>query len=832
MVHVIPLGQDAPVGLIGNKARSFVVFRSLGLRFPPGIVIPVAAQCFDTADIIEILKSECNTIIFDGAFRQDDSKHIDVASAEAKLKELRGKNKELRSLLDSWPRMRVWPGPEFDAGRYHRHGEFMPDEPQNKNEYQNTLNSYWSTEEEISKLTMLGKTSFAVRSSPVVSMPGILATELGVTTPEELIQAIRRVKDSWNNDKAIRLKDANSISSDSVMPIIIQIMVDTFKNKNSGAGVVFSWDPDTGEKGICGAYTVMGAGSSIVSGNITGLQIAGMQEKFPEAFEELCDAMRALEGRLGFPQEVEFAVKDGVLYFLQTRDIKFSFQGEINYLKSVTGSAAGKLTLVPKIEALQQRFSMRKVFKVRGGVNIKVVGKGKIALPGAIFGRLALSIEKAREFCATGPVIFASSDTDEILQSIVSMPSVGIIIISKGGCASHSAVLARAAWIPVIMDITDSMSIEPGRPWRPRSLMAKDGTIKITEGDLIGVDGNSNAVFITDEKEILEECGEYLDVAFGIDIGAHRKKFISPWLNADETKIKPELTLEGLLDLNLQAWFAYGKLAAEGDTKEAFLANLKKHFLHELLIQKALELGEKKEEVEERLRQSMIAGTIKDRGTFLKEELSAGSSKDGDPLEQDHKQASGQVLTTEGKVYEIGGDAPPYLFAYRVIEGHVFKIANTHYGVEEREVGTVQVYHYGEPTQRCRTFKPKQKDGVKQKVGKVLATDGRVYQLCGQGPYTIGYRIKDGIIYEIPACMDTVRFEKEVGRVKVYYYDEVMASSKRVLATDGTVWTLGGTPDDRIYVSNNRILHFMDNHEGGNDYIMGEVAEYLVDDGR
>jgi len=43
------------------------------------------------------------------------------------------------------------------------------------------------------------------------------------------------------------------------------------------------------------------------------------------------------------------------------------------------------------------------------------------------------------------------------------------------------------------------------------------------------------------------------------------------------------------------------------------------------------------------------------------------------------------------------------------------------------------------------------------------------------------------------------------------------------------VWNLGGTSDDYIYLSFGQIVHFLDNHEGGNTYNVGTVKEYYYD---
>ncbi|GAF77206.1 unnamed protein product, partial [marine sediment metagenome] len=433
----------------------------------------------------------------------------------------------------------------------------------------------------------------AVRSSPIISMPGVLATELHVHTPSDLDSAIRQVRGSWNSRKAKKFRKDNNISDETGMAIIAQRMV---RGVINCSGVACSRNPNTGEKGLSGTINLEGGGWLIRDGgDYKGIySISRLKKKLPHQYKELKMALVGLEEGCGYPQEVEFIIVDGVLYFLQTHDVVFTPQGELRYLKDVVKEGtADEIQALPKLEALQQKIAKRKTFKIKDGVKKKIIGKGVTSISGAMAGRVAFSVEKAREYLKKGPVILISipSTRDEIMMNISSFPAVGLITVGYGNASSHEAVLTRLAGIPAIINMKN---MEYWLLYRELRRLEKR---IIKEGDFVVIDGDNNEVFITDNKDVLVEDRSIFDASFGIDINEYRKRFTEPYLGKDG-KVKARITYKQLLEANLKAWEKYKRLSEASDKREAFIANLEKHFLHELLIRKAEQKGKDKREVE------------------------------------------------------------------------------------------------------------------------------------------------------------------------------------------------------------------------------------------
>src|SRR5205814_1707554 len=95
----------------------------------------------------------------------------------------------------------------------------------------------------------------SVRSGAKFSMPGMMDTvlkERGKPFPDEpqdqLRAAIEAVFSSWNNKRATDYRNFNKIPHDLGTAVNVQTMVFGNMGNDSGTGVAFTRDPNTGEK--------------------------------------------------------------------------------------------------------------------------------------------------------------------------------------------------------------------------------------------------------------------------------------------------------------------------------------------------------------------------------------------------------------------------------------------------------------------------------------------------------------------------------------------------------------------------------------------------------
>ena len=83
---------------------------------------------------------------------------------------------------------------------------------------------------------------------------------------EQLIEAVKAVFRSWDNDRANEFRRMNNIPYEWGTAVTVQSMVFGNKNEQSGTGVAFSRDPSTGENKISAEYLPNAQGEDVVAG--------------------------------------------------------------------------------------------------------------------------------------------------------------------------------------------------------------------------------------------------------------------------------------------------------------------------------------------------------------------------------------------------------------------------------------------------------------------------------------------------------------------------------------------------------------------------------------
>ena len=202
----------------------------------------------------------------------------------------------------------------------------------------------------------------AVRSSanaedlPGLSFAGQQETYLNVSGPEALLEAVRNCWASLWTPQAISYRNEMGIESDAVaMAVVVQIMVPA-----DVAGILFTANPATGERGEMIVNASFGLGEAVVGGQVTpdtfvvdrstlkpketmigtkeqkivsdgnqGTRLVDVDEgerdasSLPEKLlTELAELAARVEGHFGGqPQDIEWAVADGKLWLLQSRPI-------------------------------------------------------------------------------------------------------------------------------------------------------------------------------------------------------------------------------------------------------------------------------------------------------------------------------------------------------------------------------------------------------------------------------------------------------------------------------------------------------------------------------
>ena len=145
----------------------------------------------------------------------------------------------------------------------------------------------------------------------------------------QLIEAIKAVFRSWNNERAIVYRRMNDIPSSWGTAVNVQAMVFGNMGKTSGTGVAFTRNPATGEKKLYGEFLMNAQGEDVVAGIRTPQPISTLKEVMPEVYEQFLEIAEKLEKHYKDMQDMEFTIENGKLYMLQTRNGKRSAEAAI-----------------------------------------------------------------------------------------------------------------------------------------------------------------------------------------------------------------------------------------------------------------------------------------------------------------------------------------------------------------------------------------------------------------------------------------------------------------------------------------------------------------------
>ena len=112
---------------------------------------------------------------------------------------------------------------------------------------------------------------------------------------EQLYRAVNAVFSSWDSDRAKKYRSAEGITGLLGTAVNVQAMCFGNMGDTSGTGVLFSRNPNTGERVLYGEYLINAQGEDVVAGIRTPLPIAKLQETLPDTYRDLLDNVAILE---------------------------------------------------------------------------------------------------------------------------------------------------------------------------------------------------------------------------------------------------------------------------------------------------------------------------------------------------------------------------------------------------------------------------------------------------------------------------------------------------------------------------------------------------------
>lgn len=326
----------------------------------------------------------------------------------------------------------------------------------------------------------------------IVRFKKIYQERMGEEFPQEprvqLMEAVKAVFRSWDNERAIVYRRMNDIPGDWGTAVNVQSMVFGNMGDTSGTGVAFTRNPSTGAKGIFGEYLINAQGEDVVAGIRTPQPITRLEQELPECYAEFLKIANRLEQHYRDMQDMEFTIENGRLFFLQTRNGKRTAPAALQIACDLVDE--GMITpqeAVSRIEAKSLDQLLHPTFDPDALKNGTVIGQALPASPGAAAGKVYFTAEEAKEAHERGErVVLVRLETSP--EDIEGMHAAEGILTVRGGMTSHAAVVARGMGTACISGCGDIVINEAAKFFTL-------GGKTYHEGDYISLDGSTGKIY-------------------------------------------------------------------------------------------------------------------------------------------------------------------------------------------------------------------------------------------------------------------------------------------------------------------------------------------------
>jgi len=316
----------------------------------------------------------------------------------------------------------------------------------------------------------------------------------GIEFPQDPIKqmymAINAVFNSWNNYRAIRYREINSIKGLIGTAVNIQSMVFGNLGEDSGTGVCFTRNPSTGEAKFYGEYLMNAQGEDVVAGIRTPQPVSALEKQNPKLYKELITTCYKVEKHYKDMQDMEFTIEKGKLYILQARSGKRTAAASVQIAVDLVKEKLINLeTAILRIDPNQLNQLLHKQLDPIAVSRGEVIAQGLPASPGAAVGEVVFTASEAFEKAKSGlDVILVRTETSP--EDIDGMHSAKGILTARGGMTSHAAVVARGMGTCCVAGCSD-LSIDE----KAKTLTIKSKGVVIKEGEFISLDGSTGKVY-------------------------------------------------------------------------------------------------------------------------------------------------------------------------------------------------------------------------------------------------------------------------------------------------------------------------------------------------
>ena len=306
----------------------------------------------------------------------------------------------------------------------------------------------------------------------------------------QLMEAVKAVFRSWNNERAITYRRLNDIPGSWGTAVNVQEMVYGNRGDDCGTGVAFTRNPATGEKKLFGEYLMNAQGEDVVAGIRTPQSIETLKEVMPECYNEFVKICNILEDHYKDMQDMEFTIENGKLFMLQTRNGKRTAQAALKIaVDLVKEKMITKEEALLKVEPKQLDQLLHPNFDQKALKAATPVAKGLAASPGAATGKIYFTAEDVIEAHKNGEKDILLVRLETSPEDIEGMNLAHGVLTIRGGMTSHAAVVARGMGTCCVSGCGELRIDE-----EKKTVTTKDGKV-YKEGDWMSLDGSTGNVY-------------------------------------------------------------------------------------------------------------------------------------------------------------------------------------------------------------------------------------------------------------------------------------------------------------------------------------------------
>lgn len=295
---------------------------------------------------------------------------------------------------------------------------------------------------------------------------------------EQLLKSVLAVFRSYEKDEAQRQVRLQHIPMKYQTACIVQECLPVTRERDC-SGVLFTRNPRTG--GECQIEYVSQFGEDLVGGRITPKGNQEFSSEYPGQDAILQAAAAAIERRYSNPNDIEFAIRDGNIYIVQTRKLILS-----PVAKVVVYFHLYEERIINLHELLQRTLHTLRQPIIRTFIDEKdrgrvfPIAKGQPVSGGAVCGRLVADEASLDRYRGENIIFITKSN---VPGGAAARSDIQGYISEEGGVTSHAALISSGK-MPCVV----------GVKWDRQDGGIDINGVRLEEGEFVTLDANDGFV--------------------------------------------------------------------------------------------------------------------------------------------------------------------------------------------------------------------------------------------------------------------------------------------------------------------------------------------------